>query len=112
MRPDQTPKSRYTVVRGKLYETFRFSTVSMETLEMIGQEPNDAGREVEALLGDSAVEYLLNCRTQRQRTYAQLLSHGYSYREIGERLGVHHQAVKQIIQRIRIRLKSKCTIST
>jgi len=91
-------KARITVIPIDHLNESDDPTVSSE---MIG----DNGAEVDRQVGELTAEYLFSRLTKRQRMVAALLTRGYTRKETAKHLGVSHQAIHQIVIRMRRRIK-------
>lgn len=84
--------------------------VSIQSMEEAGWELSDGGVEVERMTGQMQETWLLDCFTRRQRQVANLLTDGFSRRDAAKELKVSHQAIHQIVLRMRKRLKLRMNI--
>lgn len=79
--------------------------VSIVTLQESGFELGDDGVHEEQIYGRFGELALISCLTNRQRQVVNLLSQGYSRKEVAIKLDISLQAVHQIVPRIRERVK-------
>lgn len=82
----------------------KIQQVSLTAMQEAGHDISDDGHAEMILDRESQYDQLLVGLTQRQRKVADLLAQGYERSEVGIMLGISHQAVHQIVSRIRERI--------
>jgi DNA-binding NarL/FixJ family response regulator len=100
-------KAAYYFNRGQWWTNIYVHSIPSSVLEEIGDQLSDEGEAVREMEDPSQADYLLGCLTKRQMKVAQMLTDGYSRKEIALDVNVSLQAVHQIILRMRSRLKKK-----
>ena len=99
----------------KYFETqvIRVEQISLTSLQEVGFDPSDEGKEVQQTLSRLSSHEVLKVLTKRQREVAIMLGiKGYSRTQIAEKLGIKPRAVHKLIWRIRKRILLKETLWT
>jgi len=79
-------------------ETINFSQLPSDF------DPSDEGQEVEKTIGNTEAKLLLSRLTSRQRQVIQLRIDKFSFKEIGEQVGVSEENARKIKQRVKEKL--------
>lgn len=80
---------------------------SLQKMEDAGWDMANEIDEEEKITSELTSEWLLKCLTNRQRKVAGLLTNGYSRKDTAQELQISHQAIHQIVLRIRKRLQTR-----
>ena len=99
----------------KYFETkvIRVEQLSLTSLQEVGFDPSDEGKEAQQTLSRLSSHEMLNVLTKRQREVAVMLGiKGFSRSQIAKKLGIKPRAVHKLIWRMRKRILLKEQIWT